>query len=99
MQFLRLLLSILILFLKQSIVLSGIDNPEIFERMQKIDRETSKVVVKNVIEQVNSKPFEGVHSNSLSIASASCVFTLNPVKFTLNIRFFHILQMIKQFKK
>ena len=38
----------------ESIVLSGIDNPEIFERMQKIDRETSKVVVKNVIEQVNS---------------------------------------------
>lgn len=38
----------------ESIVLSGIDNPEIFGRMQKIDRETSKVVVKNVIEQVNS---------------------------------------------
>lgn len=38
----------------ESIVLSGIDNPEIFERMQKIDRETSKVVVKNAIEQVNS---------------------------------------------
>ena len=38
----------------ESIVLSGIDNPEIFGRMQEIDRETSKVVVKNVIEQVNS---------------------------------------------
>lgn len=38
----------------EAIVLSGIDNPELFERMQKVDRETSKVVVKNVIEQVNS---------------------------------------------
>lgn len=38
----------------ESIVLAGVNNPEVFEKMQKIDRETSKVVVKNVIDHVNS---------------------------------------------
>ncbi len=44
--------------LYESIVLLGIDKPEIFERMKSIDRETSKDVVNSMIEQVNSSRIE-----------------------------------------
>ena len=37
----------------ESIVLSGIDNPEIFERMQNIDRETARSVVDKMLQQIN----------------------------------------------
>ena len=37
----------------ESIVLSGIDNPEIYERMQKIDRETARSVVDKMLQQIN----------------------------------------------
>ena len=37
----------------ESIVLSGIDNPEIFERMQNIDRKTARSVVDKMLQQIN----------------------------------------------
>lgn len=37
----------------EAIVLTGVEEPEIFERMQKLDRDTSKVVVNKVLEQIN----------------------------------------------
>lgn len=37
----------------ESIVLTGIEEPEIFERMQKIDRATSKNTVNKVLQQIN----------------------------------------------
>lgn len=40
--------------LYEEIVLSGMNNPEIFERMRNLDRDTSKIVVESMIEQVNS---------------------------------------------
>lgn len=37
----------------EAIVLTGIENPEIYERMQELDRATSKVVVNQALAQIN----------------------------------------------
>ena len=36
-----------------SILVCGMDNPEIYERMRQIDRETAKIVVKESLQEIN----------------------------------------------